>query len=204
MLNSLELKWNPIEIVGKTVFYEKTNLQTVIPFKHWDREVATLKTATACLFGEEEPATEEMWSSWLSDAEANNLDLELDFSYKPTEFGNALRADFDEVDQTTMVLVLDRTGKYWILATFDDLENGGFQVEAAMENNNLNAEEAFPYLMALYYLKYYSTINGNEEEAEDFADTISRCTIVVGISPEAIGRAVELATAKFPEMKFPF
>lgn len=204
MLDKLGLKWNSVEVSGIKVYYEENNNKTHIPYKLWDQEISVLQTASVCLAGDEEPASIEDWNDWLKDPAADNFDIELEFNFKASEFGSALRAEFNSFDQFTMVLVLDRSKKYWILATFDDIENEGFIMEAFLPNENLSMEEAFPYLMALFHLNYYNIIAGKDEGDEgdfDFEEAINSCNIIEGISGDAQEKSREFVTELYNKIK---
>jgi len=201
MLSHLPLNCSSLEINGKQVFYEENNNQTVIPYKLWDQEIPVLETASVCLYGNEEPADIKEWSNWLSDEDSDNFDLDLEFNYKPSEFGAALRAEFNSFDQFTMLMVTDRSKKYWILATFDDTENAGFTMDAFIPRGTMNMEEAFPYLMALFHLNYFNIMAGIEGDDADFEEVINSCDILEGISREAQEKAREFAKVFYENIK---
>ena len=201
ILHHLQLTWDSLKVHDKDVFYEESNRQTIIPYDRWDAVIPIRKTAAVCLFENETPASEEEWTQWLQKDDFSKWDAEFEFNYSPLGGGVALRAEFNNFDQFTMVLALDRMKEYWVLGNYDDVENEGFFVVAAITANNMGPEEAFPYLMALFHLHYYNLMTAAHGGDEDFTEAISACDIVEGISSEAQDQARIYATELFERLK---
>jgi len=201
LIENLGIKWASINVNGKEVIYEYQNSQTVIPYELWDSEIPVFETAGVCLFGKEKHATRQEWKDWLSSADRNNSDLDLDFSCNPKEFGSALRAEFNMFDQFFMVLTLNRSKDFWVLATYDTVECSGFSVNAAISSKDLTAEDAFPYLMSLFHLYYVECLIGRYAAEEEFIDAINGCDIIEGISHESQEKAREYVTELYNKIK---
>lgn len=201
ILKNLQLSWTSLKVHDKEVFYEKANLQTIVAYDVWDVEIPTLETASIHLFEVEKPASEEEWTKWLKQDDRSIWDVEFEFNYKQTDTGSALRAQFDSFDQFTMVLTKNRSKEYWILANYDDIENKGFTVLGAISTDNLNMNEAFPYLMALFHLNYYNLSTAAKGGDEDFMEAINYCEIIDGISGDSEEQARILATELYERVK---
>lgn len=201
MLHQLQLEWDSLKIHGKVVFYEKSNRQTIIPYDRWDTAIPILKTADVYLFENDTPVSEEEWNKWLQKDDFNKWDAEFEFTYSPSDGGVALRAEFNNFDQFSMVLTQDRLKEYWVLGNYDDIENEGFFVIAAVSSDKLGLEDAFPYLMALFHLHYFNLMTASHGGDEDFTEAISACDIVEGISSEAQGQARIYASEVFDRLK---
>jgi hypothetical protein len=201
ILKSLGLKWASVEVNKKEVFFEYKSAKTVIPYNLWDSEIPMLGTAKVYLFQRAEATSQEGLGSWLNQDDHNNYDMGIEFIHKPSEYGSALRAEFNQFDQFTMVLTKNRSKEFWILATYDDIENNGFIVHCAISAENLNIEEAFPYLMALFHLDYYNCLTAANGGDEDFDEAINNCEIIKGISQEAQEKARDYVTELYKSIK---
>ena len=201
ILANLGIKWASVEVNKKEVFFEYKSAKTVIPYNLWESEIPILGTAKVYLFESEEEASLEDLGSWLNQDDHNNSDVQFEFIYKPSEYGSALIAEFNQFDQFTMVLTKNRSKEFWILATWDDIENQGFLLHSAISAKNLNIEEAFPYLMALFHLDYYNCLTAAHGGDEDFDEAISSCDIIEGISQEAQEKARDFVTGLYESIK---
>jgi len=201
ILENLGIKWASVEVNKKEVFFEYKSAKAVIPYDLWDSEILIQETALVYLFEREEAATQEELGNFLKQDDHNNYDMQFEFIYKPAEYGSALLAEFNQFDQFTMVLTKNRSKEFWILATYDDIENQGFMVQSAISAENLKMEEAFPYLMALFHLDYYNCLTAAHGGDEDFDEAISSCDIIKGISQEAQEKARDCVTELYKSIK---
>lgn len=201
ILENLGLTWDSVEVNSKVVFFESGYAQTTIPYEVWDREIPVLETADVRLFEKEEPVKQKEWEKWLKQDDHDTSDMEIEFNYKPLEYGSALRAEFSSFDQFDMVISKNRSRDYWVLATHDDIELKGFIVEAAILAADLSQEEAFPYLMALFHLNYFNKLSGAHGSDADFNDAINECEIIEGISTEAQQKARGYVTVLYEKIR---
>lgn len=185
-LPDLPIKWASTKIEEHIVWHEPIGEQTIISLKDLDKVINIFDVAIPKWISNDKYATQEEYLQWLSGKKTDD-NIELDFhinSNYPIAF--TTEAELDDSVQWSLILTLDHTKKYWILASFENAEHSGFIIHGVLVNDKIEMELAFPILMFVFFKNYL-----NWGETDLYIDRVYDFTILSELEPGFYDSAVQ-------------